>query len=70
MTTSAGTPIDPQFHIIDGLSIRFAQSQGRHDDALALRSCNSDRQWVAIGFAAAPVVGGDAAGASTGWDAT
>ena len=35
----------------------------------ALRFCDSDRQWVATGFAAASAVDGAAAGASTGWDA-
>ena len=36
MTTPAGTPIHPQFGIIDGLSIRFTESEGRNDDALLL----------------------------------
>jgi len=127
VTTPAGTPIDPQFRIIDGLSIRFTESEGRNDDALllspwpeslfalepiwapladhahlvaidlpgschsgrrddllsppamdelalpraqaALRLCDSDRQRVVTGFAAASAVDGAAAGASTGRDA-
>jgi hypothetical protein len=36
VTTPAGTPIHPQFRIIDGLSIRFTESEGRNDDALLL----------------------------------
>jgi hypothetical protein len=36
VTTPAGTPIHPQFCIIDGLSIRYAESEGRNDDALLL----------------------------------
>jgi pimeloyl-ACP methyl ester carboxylesterase len=127
VTTPAGTPIHPQFRIIDGLSIRFTESEGRNDDALrlspwperlfafepiwapladhahlvaidlpgfcrsgrrddllsppamgefalshaqaALRFCDSDRQRVVTGFAAASAVDGTAAGASTGRDA-
>jgi hypothetical protein len=34
----------------------------------ALRFCDSDRQWVVTGSAAASAVGGAAANASTGWD--
>ena len=36
MTTPGGTPIHPQFRIIDGLSIRFTEGEGRNDDALLL----------------------------------
>ena len=70
MTTSAGTPIRPQFRIIDGLPVRFAESEGRNDDALPLRVSDSDRQWVVTGLAAACAVGSAAAGAATGQDAT
>jgi hypothetical protein len=36
VTTPAGTSVHPQFRIIDGLSIRFTESEGRNDDALLL----------------------------------
>ena len=36
MTTSSNTSIRTQFHIIDGLSIRFAESKDRSDHALLL----------------------------------
>jgi hypothetical protein len=52
------------------VSTRFAESEGRNDDALPLRFCDSDRQWVVTGLAAACAVGGAAAAASTGRDAT
>ena len=68
MTTPAGTPIHPQFRIIDGLSIRFTEHEGRNNAALPLRSSDSGRQWVVTGLAAACAVGGAAAGASTGRD--
>jgi hypothetical protein len=70
VTTSAGTPIHPQFRIIDGLSIRFAESEGRNDDALPLRFSDSDWQRVVTGLAAACAAGGSAADASTGRDVT
>jgi hypothetical protein len=41
VTTPAGTPIHPQFGIIDGLPIRRAESEGRNDDALPLRFSGS-----------------------------
>jgi hypothetical protein len=66
----AATPVHPQFRIIGGLSTRLAESEGRNDDALPLRLCDSDRQWVVTGFAAACGAGGAAAGASTGRDVT
>ena len=65
MTTPAGTPIHPQFRIIGGLSIRFAEREGRNDDAFPLRLSNSNREWVVTGLAAACA----AAAASTGRDA-
>ena len=61
MTTPAGTPIHRQFRIIGGLPIRFAESEGRNDNALPLRFSGSDRQRV---------VTGPAAGSSTGRDVT
>ena len=70
MTTSAGTPIQPQFRIIDGLSLCFAESEAANNDALRLRLSGSDRQWVVTGLAAASAAGGAAAGASTGRDVT
>jgi hypothetical protein len=70
VTTSARTPIHPQFRIIDGLSLRFAESEAANDDALPLRLSGSDRQWMLSGLPAASAVGGAAAGASTGWDVT
>ena len=70
MTTPAGTPIHPQFRIIGGLPIRFAESEAANDDALPLRLSGSERQWVLTGLAAACAVGGAAAGASTGRDVT
>jgi pimeloyl-ACP methyl ester carboxylesterase len=36
MTTWLNTPIQMQFRVIDGLSVRFAQSEDRGDDALLL----------------------------------
>ena len=36
MTTWLNTPIQMQFRVIDGLSVRFAQSKDRDDDALLL----------------------------------
>jgi hypothetical protein len=36
VTTPVGTPIHPQFRIINGLSIRFTESEGRNGDALLL----------------------------------
>jgi hypothetical protein len=53
--TPAGTPIHPQFRIIDGRSIRFAESEGRNDDALLVSpwpeslfaSSRSGRGWLA-----------------------
>ena len=36
MTTWLSTPIQMQFQVIDGLSVRFAQSEDRHDHALLL----------------------------------
>ena len=60
----------PQFRIIGGLSIRFAERGGRNDDALPLRFSGRDRQGVVTGLAAASAVGGAAAGAPTGRDAT
>jgi hypothetical protein len=69
VTTSAGTPIHPQFRIIDGPPIRFAESEDRHDHALLLRVSDSDRQRV-TGLAAACAVGRAGAGASTERDAT
>ena len=70
MTTSAGTPIHPQFRIIDGLSLRFAESEVANNDALPLRLFGSDRQWVLTGLAAASAIGGAVAGAPTGGDVT
>jgi hypothetical protein len=69
VTTPAGTPIHPQFRIIGGLSLCFAESEAANDDVLPLRLSGSDRQWVVTGLAA-PVVGGAAAGAPTGGDVT
>jgi hypothetical protein len=51
-----------QFRIIGGLSIRFAEREGRNDDAFPLRLSSSDREWVVTGLAAA--------GASSGRDVT
>jgi hypothetical protein len=51
-----------QFRIIGGLSIRFAEREGRNDDAFPLRRSSSDREWVVTGLAAA--------GASSGRDVT
>ena len=70
MTTPAGTPVYPQFRIIGGLSLRFAESEAANDDALPLRLSGSERQWVLTGLAAACAVGRAAAGASTGRDVT
>jgi hypothetical protein len=70
VTRPAGTPIHAQFRITEWPSIRYAESDRRNDDALPLRSCDSDRQWVVTGFAAACGAGGAAAGASTGRDVT
>jgi hypothetical protein len=53
VTTPAGTPIHPQCRIIDGLSIRFTEHEGRDNDALPLRSSDSGRRWVVTGLAAA-----------------
>ena len=50
------------FRIIGGLSIRFAEREGRNDDAFSLRLSSSDREWVVTGLAAA--------GASSGRDVT
>jgi pimeloyl-ACP methyl ester carboxylesterase len=36
MTTSPSTPIRPQFRVIDGVSVRFAESEGHSDHALLL----------------------------------
>ena len=36
MTTWLNTPIEMQFRVIDGLSVRFAQSEQRDDHALLL----------------------------------
>ena len=82
MTTSAGTPINPQFRIIDGRSIRFAGS-GERNDELLLRPWPeslfafepiwarlADRAYLVTGFAAGSAVPGAAAGASTGRDVT
>jgi hypothetical protein len=66
VTTPAGAPIHPQFRIIGGLSIRFAEGEGGNDDAFPLRLSNSDREWVVTGLAAACA----AAGASSGRDVT
>jgi pimeloyl-ACP methyl ester carboxylesterase len=49
MTTSAGTPIHPRFRSIDGLSIRYAESEDRGDHALLLSP------WPESLFAFAPV---------------
>jgi len=70
VTTSAGTPIHPQFRIIGGRPVRFAEREGRDDDALPLRFSGSDRQRVVTGPAAACAAGGAAASASTGRDVT
>jgi hypothetical protein len=51
-----------QFRIIGALSIRFAEREGRNDDAFPLRLSRSDREWVVTGLAAA--------GASSGRDVT
>ena len=53
MSTPAGTPIHRQFRIIGGLSIRFAEGEGRNDEAFPLRLSGSDREWVVTGLAAA-----------------
>ena len=70
MTRPARTPVHPQFRIIDGLPIRFAESEDRNDHALPLRFSDTDRRWVVTGLAAARAVGSAAAGASTGRDTT
>jgi len=83
VTTPAGTPIHPQFRMIHGLSIRFAESEGRNDDAplpsprpeslLAFEPIwarLADHAHLVPGLAAASAAGGAAAGASTGRDAT
>jgi hypothetical protein len=83
VTTPAGTPIHPQFRLINGRSIRFAESEGRNDDALLVSPWPeslfafepiwarlADQAHLVTGFAVASAVGGAAAGASTGRDAT
>jgi hypothetical protein len=70
VTRPARTPVHPQFRIIGGPSIRSAEGEGRNDDALPLRLCDNDRQWVVTGLAAAFGAGGAAPGASTGGDDT
>ena len=69
--------------MIHGLSIRFAESDGRNDDALVVSPwpesllafdpiCArlADHAHLVPGLAAAPAAGGAAAGTSTGRDAT
>jgi hypothetical protein len=63
---ASGNAHSPQFRIIGGLSIRFAETEGRNDDGLPLRLSRSDREWVVTGAAAACA----AAGASSGQDVT
>jgi hypothetical protein len=65
-STNAHTSAVP---LIGGLSVRFAEREGRNDDALPLRFSGSDGQEVVTGLAAACAVGGAVAGASTGRDA-
>jgi hypothetical protein len=79
----ARTPTHPLFRMIHGLSIRFAESEGRNDDALLVSPWPesllafepiwarlADHAHLVPGLAAASAAGGAAAGASTGRDAT
>ena len=83
MTTWLNTPIQMQFRVIDGLSVRFAESEDRHEHALLLSPWPesllafepiwmrlADHAHLVPGLAAASAAGRAAAGASTGRAAT